>query len=185
MPTTVPTLEFRTRTLWRKWLAAHHRESTGLWLVFRKGDPARAGLSYEDAVREALCYGWIDSLVKRLDDERYARKFTPRKPGSVWSDSNRRRWAELEVAGRLAPAGRTAAPTDRSPAPPVVPEMTDDLATALREMPSARRAFEALPPSQRRRYVWWIHTAKRPETREKRLREAMALLEAGKPLGLK
>lgn len=186
MPTILPTLEFRTRAHWRKWLAAHHQDSAGLWLVFLKGEAAARGVSYDDAVREALCFGWIDSLVKRLDDERYARKFTPRKPGSVWSDSNRTRWAELDAAGKLAPAGRAAAPTDKtSPTPPAIPEMVADLAAALREHPAARRTFEALPPNQRRRYVAWIHLAKRRETRERRLRDALALLEAGQPLGLK
>lgn len=186
MTDALPTLQFRTRAQWRTWLAAHHRDSAGLWLVFLKGDDAKRGVSYEDAVREALCYGWIDSLVKRLDDQRYARKFTPRKPDSVWSDSNRTRWAELDAAGLLAPAGRAAAPTAKTPPPaPPIPVMADELAAALREHPAARRTFEALPPSQRRRYVAWIHLAKRPATREKRLRDALTLLEAGKALGLK
>jgi uncharacterized protein YdeI (YjbR/CyaY-like superfamily) len=185
MTDSLPTLEFRTRAQWRKWLAAHHHDSAGVWLVFLKGDGARRCVSYEDAVREALCFGWIDSLLKRLDDKRYVRKFTPRRPGSGWSDSNRRRWAELDAAGLLAAAGRAAAPTDKASTPPPIPEMVDDLATALREHPAARRAFEALPPSQRRRYAAWIHLARRPETRERRVREAIAMLAAGQTLGLK
>jgi uncharacterized protein YdeI (YjbR/CyaY-like superfamily) len=185
MPDALPTLACRTRAQWRKWLAAHHQDSAGLWLVFLKGEGARRCVSYEDAVREALCYGWIDSLVKRLDDQRYVRKFTPRKPDSAWSDSNRRRWAELDAAGMLAAAGRAAAPTDKVSRPPPIPEMVDDLAAALREHPAARRAFDALPHSHRRRYVAWIHTAKRPETRERRVREAIAMLAGGQTLGLK
>jgi uncharacterized protein YdeI (YjbR/CyaY-like superfamily) len=153
--------------------------------VFLKGDAADACVPYDAAVREALCFGWIDSLVRRLDEERYARKFTPRQPGSVWSDSNRKRWAELDAAGLLTPAGRAAAPTDTSSEPPSIPEMTDDLAAALGAHPAARRAFEALPPSHRRRYVAWIHFAKRVETRQRRAAEAVALLTAGKALGLK
>ncbi|MCL4844918.1 MAG: YdeI/OmpD-associated family protein [Acidobacteria bacterium] len=179
------TLEFRTRKQWRRWLGTHHGTSPGVWVVFRKGAAASRGVGYEEAVREALCFGWIDSLVKRLDEERYARKFTPRKPGSAWSDSNRRRWAELNTAGLLAPAGRTAAPTARSSTPPPVPDLPDELARALKRHPAAERTFEGLAPSHRRHYAAWIHTAKRAETRERRVREAIALLAAGRKLGLK
>jgi uncharacterized protein YdeI (YjbR/CyaY-like superfamily) len=105
------TLELRTRGQWRAWLARHHVSSAGVWLVFRKTHTGRQSIPYEDSVREALCYGWIDSLIKRLDDDRFARKFTPRKPSSKWSDLNRRRWAELKAAGLLAAAGLAAAPT--------------------------------------------------------------------------
>lgn len=183
--TTLPTLEFHTRQNWRAWLDAHHATSHGAWVVFLKGPAPAAALGYDEAVREALCFGWVDSLVKRIDEHRYARKFTPRKPGSAWSDGNRQRWAELDAAGLLAPAGREAAPTDKRSLPPQIPEMDDDLAAALREHQAARRAFDALPPSHRRRYVTWIHNAKRPETRAKRILEAIGLLARGKPLGLK
>jgi uncharacterized protein YdeI (YjbR/CyaY-like superfamily) len=185
MAATLPTLQFRTRVLWRRWLETHHATSHGLWVVFLKGRAAKGCVTYEEAVREALCFGWIDSLVKRLDQERYVRKFTPRTPGSAWSDSNRKRWAELAAAGLLAPAGLAAAPSDKTSAPPAIPEMTEDLAAALREHAAARRAFEALPPSHRRRYVAWIHFAKRAQTRQRRVGEAVALLAAGKALGLK
>lgn len=179
------TLEFRTRAQWRRWLGTHHGTSPGVWVVFRKGGAATKGVGYDDAVREALCFGWIDSLVKRLDEERYVRKFTPRQPASAWSDSNRRRWAELSAAGLLAPAGRASAPTARSATPPPIPDLPDELARALKRHPAARRTFEGLAPSHRRHYAAWIHTAKRAETRERRIREAIVLLEAGMKLGLK
>ena len=185
MTTTLATLEFRHPQQWRAWLDGHHDTSPGVWVVFLKGPAAKTSVSYEDAVREALCFGWIDSLVKRLDDERYARKFTPRKPGSAWSDSNRRRWAELDAAGLLAPAGRAAAPADKSSAPPPIPELPDDIAGALQAHPEAWRSFQQLAPSHRRRYVAWIHTAKRPQTRVKRVLEAIGMLARGEKLGLK
>lgn len=145
-------------------------------------------IPYEDSVREALCFGWIDSLIKRLDDERYARKFTPRKPTSKWSETNCRRWNELKEAGLLAPAGLAAQPAeDRIAYPPHldIPELPDYIAEALKANPKAWKCFQALAPSHRRHYVGWIHIAKRPETREKRIRESIKMLTAGQKLGLK
>src|SRR5437016_14182591 len=107
------TLEVRNRQHWRTWLQKNHTSSPGVWLVFYKDHTGVQSIPYDDAVREALCFGWIDSLIKRLDDDRYARKFTPRKPASKWSESNRARWAELDAAGLLAARGLAAAPTDK------------------------------------------------------------------------
>ena len=186
MPTPLSRLEFRDRTQWRTWLAKHHASSPGVWLVFHKEHTRVKSIPYEDSVREALCFGWIDSLIKRLDDDRYARKFTPRKPTSNWSDTNRKRWADLKAAGLLTAAGVAAAPTDRTYAPkPTIPALPPYIAEILKANPKAWTFFESLAPSHRRHFVAWIHTAKRPETREVRLRETIALLAAGKKLGLK
>ena len=186
MTAALETLDVRTARQWRAWLEKHHASSPGVWLVFPKGHTGQESLAYEDSVREALCFGWIDSLIKRLDDERYARKFTPRRPGSKWSDINRRRWAELKAAGRLTAAGLAAAPTDNAYAPPpAIPDLPPYFAEALDANPMAWASFQELAPTYRRRFVGWIHTAKRPETREKRMREAIALLAAGKKLGLR
>lgn len=186
MTVRLDTLELRTPGQWRRWLARHHASSPGVWLVFRKGPAGRQGLGYEDSVREALCVGWIDSLIKRLDDDRYARKFTPRKPSSRWSDVNRRRWAELNAAGRLAPAGFAAAPTARHyAARPTIPELPAYIGRAFKANERAWASFQRLAPTYRRHFVTWIHTAKRPETREKRIRESIVLLAAGRKLGLK
>jgi uncharacterized protein YdeI (YjbR/CyaY-like superfamily) len=178
--------EVRNRQQWRRWLKQNHASSPGVWLVFYKGDTRAKGLPYEDSVREALCFGWIDSLIKRLDDKRYALKFTPRKPTSKWSDINRRRWQELKDSGQLAPAGIAAAPTDNRYAPrPKIPELPAYIARALKKNAAAWRAFRELAPTHRRQFVVWIHIAKQPETRERRIRESIALLAAGKKLGLK
>jgi len=187
MPTSLMTLELRTRQQWRTWLRKHHASSPGVWLVYYKDRTGVASIAYEDSVREALCVGWIDSLIKRLDDDRYARKFTPRQPGSKWSDVNRKRWTELKDAGLLTPAGLAAAPTTNSYAPrPALPELPPAyLVGALKAHPKAWAFFRELAPGQRRRFVGWIHLAKKPETRERRLREAIALLAAGRQLGLK
>ena len=186
MATQLDTLEFRHASRWRSWLERHHASSPGAWLVFHKKHTRRKSILYEDAVREALCFGWIDSLVKRLDDDRYALKFTPRKPTSKWSDLNRNRWAELQAAGLLAPAGVAAAPTDNRYAPrPSIPVLPGYVARALRTNAQAWKFFQSLAPGYRRHFVVWIHTAKRPETRDRRIRESIALLAAGRRLGLK
>src|SRR5262249_49736088 len=133
-----------------------------------------------------LCFGWVDSLIKRLDDDRYARKFTPRKPTSKWSDINRKRWKELEHEGLLTAAGRTAAPTDnRYASKPEIPELPAYIARAFKTNAKAWKFFQELAPSYRRNFVVWIHIAKRPETRERRIAESIALLAGGKQLGLK
>jgi uncharacterized protein YdeI (YjbR/CyaY-like superfamily) len=182
----LPHVDIRTRAKWRAWLLKHHASSSGIWLVFHKKHTGVASVPYDDAVREALCFGWIDSLVKRLDADRYLQKFTPRKPTSAWSDSNRTRWAELKAEGLLAPAGLAAAPTDkRYPRKPDIPEMPRDFALALKTNPTARAFFDTLPRRERRNFVVWVYMAKRPETRERRLGESMKLLAAQKRLGLK
>jgi uncharacterized protein YdeI (YjbR/CyaY-like superfamily) len=189
MKTQLPELQMGSRRAWRKWLERHHGSSAGVWLVFHKQHTGVESIPYDDAVREALCFGWIDSLVKRLDDDRYARKFTPRKPGSAWSASNLKRWAELDAAGELAPAGRAASPEGspraRRPAGAEIPELPGYIAAAFRQNRKAWTFFQHLPPGERRRFVGWIHIAKREITKERRIREAVALLADGRRLGLK
>ena len=186
MPKQLATLDIRTRRRWRAWLAKHHASSPGIWLVFYKRHTGVKSILYEDAVREALCFGWIDSLIKRLDDDRYAIKVTPRQPTSKWSAINRRRWTELKAADLLAPAGLAAAPTDNTYAPkPIIPDLPMYIAKAIKANPKAWKFFKGLAPRERRQFVVWIHIAKRPETRERRVRESIDLLANGKRLGLR
>jgi uncharacterized protein YdeI (YjbR/CyaY-like superfamily) len=186
MAENLTTLDMRTREQWRRWLAKHHASSPGVWLVRHKQHTGVESMAYEDLVSEALCFGWVDSLVKRMDDDRYAIKVTPRKPTSKWSDINRRRWNDLKAAGLLAAPGLAAAPTGNRYAPhPPIPELPAYVAEAFKTNRAAWRHFQALAPTYRRNFVVWIHTAKRPETREKRIRESIELLAAGKKLGLK
>jgi len=118
------TLEVRNRSQWRRWLNKHHASSPGVWLVFYKDHTGVKSILYEDSVRDALCFGWIDSLIKRLDHDRYVRKFTPRKPASKWSDINRKRWTELKASGLLTPSGLAAAPTKNTyPPRPTIPAL--------------------------------------------------------------
>jgi uncharacterized protein YdeI (YjbR/CyaY-like superfamily) len=182
------TFDARTLPRWRAWLAAHHAVETEIWLIFHKQHTGRASVAYLDALDDALCYGWIDSLVRRIGEDRYARKFTPRKPASKWSAINRKRYAELEAAGRLKPAGKARSPKDAGSygAMPAVPsKLPPFIAKALKAVPAAWSYFQSLAPSHQRQYLMWIHTAKQQETKDRRLREAIRLLTAKQKLGLK
>ena len=180
------TLHFTSRKDWRAWLANNHASSPGIWFVFNKAHTGQKWIPYEDMVREALCFGWIDSLVKRVDDDRYVVKVTPRQPTSKWSNLNRKRWAELKAADLLTEAGLAAAPTNNTyAAKPSIPDLPKYIAKAFQEDTKAWKFFQELAPSYRRYFVAWIHAAKRPETREKRIHESIRLLAAGKKLGPK
>jgi uncharacterized protein YdeI (YjbR/CyaY-like superfamily) len=181
------TLEVRTRQEWRDWLERHHASESEVWLVFPKRHTAVREIDYDAAVEEAICFGWIDSLVKRLDDERYARKFTPRKLESRWSTINRRRYADLESKGLLAAAGLGRPPTNRTGDAPKRSARTlpPYIEKHFRANPTVWSNFARLAPSKRATYIGWIDSAKRQDTKERRLREAMRLLAAGKELGLK
>jgi uncharacterized protein YdeI (YjbR/CyaY-like superfamily) len=180
----------KTVDQWRQWLAKHHDSEAEVWLIFHKVHTGVATIDYKDALDEALCFGWVDSLVKRLDDRRFARKFTPRRADSRWSEINRKRYAGLKASGRLKPSGIDRPPTDRDSAPQMpryrmpskVPAFIQN---ALTKHPAALRTFKALAPSHQRQYLGWIETAKREDTRIRRLNEAIRLLTAGKTLGLK
>ena len=177
----LPTLDPQTRGSWREWLAANHTASPGVWLTFLK---PKSSMTYNDSVEEALCFGWVDSLIKRIDDERYARLFTPRKPDSKWSTLNRRRYADMRSRGLLAPAGVERPPTDRSgdaPRPAGVPPYFE---RELKKHAAARAAFERLRPSHRRQYIAWVDSAKKEETKLRRLGEAIRMLTEGKRLGI-
>jgi len=155
--------------------------------MFHKRHTAKRSVDYEGAVEEALCFGWIDSLVRRLDDDRYARKFTPRTAQSRWSASNRRRYAAVEARGLLTEAGRARPPSARSTVAPPHREwpMRKYIEQALKADTRAWRRFRALTPSQQRKYVGWIDSAQRVETKQRRLSEAVRLLAHGEKLGLK
>ena len=185
--TTLKTVDVSNREEWRAWLAKHHSCETEIWLIFYKPYAAKTSVSYEAAVEEALCFGWVDTLIRRLDDDRYARKFTPRKPNSKWSTSNRRRYADLQARGLLTQAGIERRPTDRDgDAPrPSLSAIPPYIENQLRANPAAQRHFQNLAPSQQRLYIAWIDSAKRQPTKQKRLQEALSLLAAGRKLGMK
>ena len=173
-------VEATDRAAWRRWLTRHHARDGGVWLVIHKKGSRSGSLSYEDAVLEALCFGWIDSTANRLDHERYKLWLAPRKPKGVWSSINKKRVTRLIEAGQMQPSGLAVieaakangawAALDRSDA--LI--MPDDLAEALAAEPDAARHFEAFPPSTKKQVYFWIENAKRPETRAKRVAETAA-----------
>jgi uncharacterized protein YdeI (YjbR/CyaY-like superfamily) len=180
---------FHSGTLarWRKWLADHHASESEVWVIFYKQHTGKPSVTYLDALDEALCFGWIDSLVKRLDDDRYARKFTPRKPRSKWSAINRKRYAALEAAGRVTAAGKARSPAHGgSYGGPQVPEKFPPyIAKGLKASPEAWSFFKTLTPREQRLYMGWIYIAKQEETKQRRLKEAIRLLSAKQKFGLR
>jgi len=186
-----PSLHVTTREAWRAWLARHHATTSEVWLVYAKRHTGAPRVEYDAAVEEALCFGWIDGLVRTVDIGYYARRFTPRQPGSKWSTLNRERFARMLRAGQVTGAGLAKAPPN-GPAPSSQPGHTAkpsalpaEFRRALRVHPIAWRYFNELAPSYRRLYVRWIAAAKREETRARRITEAIGLLASGKKLGLK
>jgi uncharacterized protein YdeI (YjbR/CyaY-like superfamily) len=181
------TLDVRSRQAWRNWLRDHYDSESEIWLVFHKRHTSQPSIAYDDAVEEALCFGWVDSLIKRLDDDRYARKFTPRNADSRWSTINRKRYADLKARGLLAAPGLERPPTNRSGDAPArsVSELPAYIDEALKANARAWEQFQKLAPSHRRNYIAWIDSAKREETKQRRLGEAIRMLAAGEKLGMK
>ena len=187
------TLHVTRREDWRRWLQANGRKEKEVWLVFYKRHTGRKRLEYEDAVEEAICFGWIDSLLNRLDDERYAQKFTPRRPGSRWSDLNIARAKKMIATGLMTPAGSsfiTPALLRRGPQPSparaaAAKPFPGTIARALAGDAKARAFFASLAPSYRNLFVAWVESAKKEETRRRRLDEMLARLRAGRRLGMK
>ena len=166
-----------TRPDWRAWLEAHHSRDEGVWLIRYKKATGKPSVSYDEAVEEALCFGWVDSLPRKLDDERSMLYFAPRKPGSGWSRKNKERIARLTAAGLMRPAGQAkveAAKADGSWAALDAIEnleVPDDLQAAFEAFPPSAEHFAAFPRSVKRGILEWIASAKRAPTRAKRIDE--------------
>lgn len=176
---------------WRSWLEAHHDQEQEAWVVYFKPGSGTTGISYEESVEEALCFGWIDSIIQKIDEERYARKFNPRRMDSVWSESNRRRIVKLIGEGRMTPAGLAKVTFDVNAVEAVKPlpkrplvEMPESVEKALKTNPQVWEAFQKLPTGFKRNYIWWLANAKKPETFQKRLQITVEELLAGKPKGM-
>ena len=177
-------IEPATAAEWGAWLAEHHGRGTGVWLVSARRDADRA-FSYEEAVLEALRFGWVDSTARPVDETRSMLWFAPRRAQSLWTRPNRERVARLEAEGRLESAGRAAVEAARAsgnwdllePAEDgVVP---DDLAEAFERHPGSREQFAAFSPSARKTILSWIITAKRPATRADRVEQTAAKAARG------
>lgn len=174
------TFQANSRAEWRAWLERNHERPDGIWLVSFKKASREAGVSYPEAVEEALCFGWIDSRPNALDDERYMQYFSPRKPKSPWSAVNKRRIERLIADGLMAPPGLAkieAAKRDGGwTAYDAIEalEIPDDLKQALAADPTAEDHFGGFSDSTKKQILWWIASAKRPEMRATRIARAVA-----------
>jgi uncharacterized protein YdeI (YjbR/CyaY-like superfamily) len=179
---------FTSPSEWRDWLEENHDQAGELWVGFYKKATGKATITYQEALDEALCYGWIDGVRKSLDDDRWMIRFTPRKPRSIWSAVNLKRFAELRAEGRLRPAGlRVFEERDpkrsglysfeRSAA-----ELEAPQAELFRSSPKAWEFFQKQPPSYRRTATWWVVSAKKEETKQRRLATLIELSEKGERL---
>lgn len=183
------TLYVTSREEWRSWLTKHYQSETEVWLIYYKKHTGRPRISYDHAVEEALCFGWVDSIVKRMDDEKFAQKFTPRRDSTKWSALNKRRLRKLIREGRMIEAGLAkidlAMLSEEAQAQQSKGDLGDlDIPRFVKKtlMANAKawENFRSLTPSRRRAYIHLIMDAKKEETRERRLREAVALLEQSK-----
>ena len=173
-------LEFRDNVGWRRWLEENHSVEDGAWVIIHKKGSRREGLRYEEAVDEAVCFGWIDGGMRSLDGERFRLWFSPRRRGSVWSLLNRGRAERLMEAGLMAEAGLRAVEDakesdmwDAAYTSRVEPEVPEDLMEALRENQEALRNFEGFSNSAKLIYVHWVESAKREGTRMRRISEVV------------
>jgi uncharacterized protein YdeI (YjbR/CyaY-like superfamily) len=166
---------FRTPEELRKWFLKNHGSATELWVGFHKAGTGAASITWPESVDEALCVGWIDGIRKRIDDNTYAIRFTPRKPGSTWSAVNVRRVEALEGEGRMHHAGLKAHDARREEKTGVYSyeqlhgELVEPYAGRLRRNRAAWQFFQAQAPWYRRKASWWIVSAKKEETRLRRL----------------
>ena len=165
----------RDLAAWRAWLATHHDTARGVWVAAWRKASGRDSLPYEALVEEALCFGWIDSTVNVLDDERSLQLMTPRKPRSGWTRRNRERVAALESQGRMTDAGRRAVETAKANGWWTIYDAVEDLiepedlAAALNASPEARSTWDGFPASARKQMLWWVVSAGKPATRASRV----------------
>ncbi len=167
---------------WRDWLKRNHLLEKEVWLVYYKNGAERTGIEYDESVDWALCYGWIDSLIKKIDDEKYVRKFTPRKDGSIWSKSNINRVGRLIKEGKMTEHGLglfsnrknklSFAERFKVEEPSFPPEFFK----AIKKNKQAWQNFQKFPLSHKRHYQMWITSAKKVDTKERRIEEAVSLI---------
>jgi len=183
---------FADRGAWRAWLGENHQTDEGLWLLIHKKHMSKSGLTYLEALEEALCFGWIDGILRRIDDEKHMVRFSPRRKNSIWSELNKKRVRKLIKEGRMTPAGlasikeaKANSQWAKAAAREDITVVPAELTRALAANEQARLNFENLAPSYRRQFIYWVAIAKRDETRRKRVEETIDLLMRNKKLGMK
>jgi len=180
---------FQNRNEWRNWLEKNHDKYKGVWLIYYKKHTKKESVTYNDGVEEALCFGWIDSIVKTVDNERYTQKYTPRRKNSIWSKINKDRVEKMIKEGKMTIFGMAKVEEakkngewDKAYGMRIKPELPDDLKTELQKNELAWKNFSNFADSYQTTYIYWLNSAKRLETREKRINEIVKLsLENKKP----
>jgi uncharacterized protein YdeI (YjbR/CyaY-like superfamily) len=182
----LPELLVPDAVTWRSWLVEHHSDSPGIRLVLRKKGGTVTELTYEAALQEALCFGWIDGQVNRRDDGSFWQRFTPRRPKSPWSATNVERVAKLIADGRIQPAGRAAIDAakadgrwDKAYSGPATAELPDDLRAAIAANADAQAMFDVLTSQNRYALYFRVNSAKRADTRAKRIAQFVDMLARG------
>jgi len=185
-------IEASSRQEWRDWLVKNHASEKELWLVYYKKHTGKPSVTYMESVKEALCFGWIDGIKKSIDEERYMHRFTPRRTGSKWSPLNITLAQEMIESGEMTEAGLSVFKQRVSYNEKILKaikaketQLTPEMEKALKANQKAWDNFNQLAPGYRKQYVGWLLNAKKPETKEKRLREAIELLAKNKKLGMK
>jgi len=179
--TTLPEIYFKTHVEWRSWLSINHHESLGVYLIFYKVSDPRVSMRWEEAVKVALCFGWIDSTVKSLGDGKRRQYFCPRKPKSVWSALNKRYIIDLLAADLMHKSGLDSIKTAQNNGSWTALDnvekgiIPDDLQVAFNENNEAFKNYQNFAPSYRKSYLYWLNQAKRLETRQKRIEEIIRL----------
>jgi uncharacterized protein YdeI (YjbR/CyaY-like superfamily) len=164
------TLYVKDRSEWRSWLEKDAGSSHEIFLIYYKKNSGKPRIAYEDAVEEALCFGWIDGKVNKLDDQRYVQRFTPRRPASRWSALNIKRAKKLIAKGKMKAAGLAVFNPTRKTAPQPT-QLPGDLKQEFRKHTAAWENFQRFPPFYQRMTIAWVASAKKPETRLKRLQQ--------------
>jgi uncharacterized protein YdeI (YjbR/CyaY-like superfamily) len=178
---------------WRNWLEKNHSHEQEVWLVYYKPSSGKSNIGYEISVEEALCFGWIDSIIQKIDEEKYARKFNPRRMDSQWSETNKRRVIKVLREGRMKEAGMAKVTFDvtkvdvnrpEAKRPKALVEMPERIEKALKSQPKLWDAFQKISPSHKRNYILWLSDAKKPETFERRLKLLIEEVAVGKPTSM-
>jgi uncharacterized protein YdeI (YjbR/CyaY-like superfamily) len=181
----LPIFHAESRAQWRTWLEVNHDSARGVWLCSWRDRANRAVCPYPEAVEEAICFGWIDATVNVLDDERSLQLMTPRKAKSSWTRLNRRRADAMEAAGLMTDAGRRAIEVARRNGSWTIYDSVEDLveppalAAALDAHAAARRQWDAFPPSAKKAMLWWVVSAARDETKDRRVAAIVEQAAAG------
>lgn len=185
-------LHITDRDDWRAWLEKHHATEKEIWLIHYKKHTGKPSLPYEHAIEEALCFGWIDGIMKRIDDEKYALRYSPRKRDSIWSELNKKRADKMIRQGKMTEAGlakiehaKASGEWEQARIREDHTNIPLDLQQALEDNPQAKKNFEKLAPSYKKQFIGWITSAKTDATRQRRLAETVRLAHENKKPGMK